>query len=95
MLAELGLPIVPRPFRPVIQGVLFTDRDPAYLQAALGEGAPAPSDPRTYSLWWPPSKIAGRHLSPYLAIHTGAPRAPEVRPAGDVVAVSVDLQRQQ
>ena len=35
MLAELGLPIVPRPFDPVIQGVLFTDDEPAYLQARL------------------------------------------------------------
>jgi hypothetical protein len=29
MLAELGLPIAPRPFDPVIQGVLFTDSNPA------------------------------------------------------------------
>jgi hypothetical protein len=28
MLAELGLPIAPRPFDPVIQGVLFTDAAP-------------------------------------------------------------------
>jgi hypothetical protein len=49
--------------------------------------------PRAYSLWWPPSKIAGRHLSPYLAIRAGAPRAPESRPdaTGDRLAVSVDL----
>jgi sulfide:quinone oxidoreductase len=28
MLAEVGLPIVPRPFAPVLQGVLYTDREP-------------------------------------------------------------------
>jgi sulfide:quinone oxidoreductase len=93
MLAALGLPIVARPFRPVIQGVLLSDREPAYLQAPLGEGAPTAPGPRPYSLWWPPSKIAGRHLSPYLAIHAGAPRAPEARPAGDVVPVCVDVER--
>ena len=49
-----------------------------------------PSDPRSYSLWWPPSKIAGRHLSPYLAIRAGAPRTPETRPDVDAFAVSVD-----
>ena len=94
MLAELGLPIVPRPFDPVIQGVLFTGDEPAYLQARLTEEAGPPSDPRAYSLWWPPSKIAGRYLSPYLAIRAGAPRTPETRPdvAGDAVAVSVDLR---
>jgi sulfide:quinone oxidoreductase len=90
MLAELGLPIAPRPFDPVIQGVLFTDSEPAYLQAPLAQGAGAPSDPRAYSLWWPPSKIAGRHLSPYLAIRMGAPRTPEVRP--ESISVSVDVR---
>jgi sulfide:quinone oxidoreductase len=89
MLAEIGLPIAPRPFDPVIQGVLFTDREPAYLQAPLADSAAGPSDPRAYSLWWPPSKIAGRHLSAYLAIRAGAPRTPEVRP--DAVSVSVDV----
>ena len=33
MLADLGLPIVPRPFEPVLQGVLYTDDEPAYLRA--------------------------------------------------------------
>jgi sulfide:quinone oxidoreductase len=91
ILAALGVPITPRPFRPVIQGVLFTDRKPAYLQAPLDEPAAA-SDPRSFSLWWPPSKIAGRHLSPYLAIRGGAPRAPEVRPDRDIVPISIDVE---
>ena len=90
MLAELGLPITPRPFDPVLRGVLFTDDEPTYLQAPLAQGAPEPSDPRAYSLWWPPSKIAGRHLSPYLAIRAGAPRTPEVRPGS--VPMSVDVR---
>jgi sulfide:quinone oxidoreductase len=92
ILAQLGLPIVARSFDPVIQGVLFSDRDPAYLRAPLGEGAAQPSDPRAYSLWWPPSKIAGRHLSPYLAIRAGLPRTPEVRPEGDTIAIAVDAR---
>jgi sulfide:quinone oxidoreductase len=92
MLAELGLPIAPRPFDPVIQGVLFTDSDPAYLQASLAESDAAPSEPRTFSLWWPPSKIAGRHLSPYLAIRAGAPRTPEIRPDADCIRVAVDAR---
>ena len=92
MLAELGLPIVPRPFDPVIQGVLFTDSEPAYLQARLADSAAAPSEPRSFSLWWPPSKIAGRHLSPYLAIRAGAPRTPEIRPDADCLRVSVDAR---
>jgi sulfide:quinone oxidoreductase len=91
MLAELGLPIVPRPFDAVVQGVLFTGDEPAYLQARLGQDEAPPSVPRAHALWWPPSKIAGRHLSPYLAIRAGAPRTPETRPGGDALTVSVDL----
>ena len=91
MLAELGLPIAPRPFDPVIRGVLFTDEEPAYLQASLSEDAGPASDPRSYSLWWPPSKVAGRHLSPYLAIRAGAPRTPETRPDAGTMPVSVDV----
>ncbi len=91
MLAELGLPIAPRPFRPVLQGVLHNRQEPAFLQHALaahdGEGRP----PRPYSLWWPPSKVAGQHLSPYLSIQAGAPRMPEWRPGNDVVPVRVDV----
>ena len=91
ILAWLGLPIEPRPFEPVLQGVLLADGAPAYLRAPLGEEAAPAQEPRSCSLWWPPSKIAGRYLSSYLTIRAGAPRAPEVRPTSDVVPVRVDL----
>jgi sulfide:quinone oxidoreductase len=89
MLADLGLPIAPQPFTPVLQGVLFTGAEPAFMRRPLG--AETALAPRTYSLWWPPSKIAGRLLSSYLTVRAGAPRAPEIRPAADVVPVSVDV----
>jgi hypothetical protein len=44
-------------------------------------------------MWWPPSKIAGCHLAPYLAIRSGAPRAPEVRPEHGAIPVTVDIPR--
>ena len=88
MLAALGVPLVPRPFEPVLKGVLYTDGEPAYLQAPVeGRG----SEPRPYAMWWPPSKIAGRHLAPYLAIRGGAPRAPEVRPEHGAIPVTIDI----
>jgi len=91
MLAELGLPIEPQPFSPVLQGVLYTGGEPAYMRAPLGEPGAAGAEPRSYSMWWPPSKIAGRFLSSYLTVRAGAPRAPEIRPAADVVPVRVDV----
>ncbi|MGZ6709476.1 MAG: NAD(P)/FAD-dependent oxidoreductase [Solirubrobacteraceae bacterium] len=90
MLAALGLPIVARPFEPVLKGVLYTEGEPTYLRATLdGHG----SEPRAYAMWWPPSKIAGRYLAPYLAIRGGAPRAPEVRPEQDAIPVTIDIPR--
>jgi sulfide:quinone oxidoreductase len=91
MLADLGLPIEPRPFSPVLQGMLYGGDDPTYLRTPLDQTQGAPSSPRTFSLWWPPSKIAGRYLSSYLALRAGAPRTPEVRPSADVVPVRVEL----
>ena len=91
MLAALGLPIDPRPFDPVLQGVLYTEDDPTYMRRRLGDGDEV--EPRSYSLWWPPSKIAGRFLSPYLTVRAGAPRAPEVRPGSDIVPVQVDTAK--
>ena len=90
ILAELGLPIEPRPFAPVLQGVLYSGGDPTYLSTRLGADGGPGRTPRSYSLWWPPSKIAGRYLSSYLAVQ-GAPRAPEVRPEADVVPVRVEI----
>ena len=78
ILADLGFPIAPRPFRAVLRGVLLTDEAASYLQADVADGEGLA--PRAWSLWWPPGKIAGRYLSPYLHTRAGAPRTPELRP---------------
>jgi sulfide:quinone oxidoreductase len=90
MLAALGVPIAPRPFEPVLEGVLYTDREPVRL-GATDNGQR--SVPRAYSMWWPPSKIAGRHLAPYLAARAGAPRAPERRSEDAGIPVTIDVPR--
>jgi sulfide:quinone oxidoreductase len=75
---DLGAPVAPQPFRPRLRAVLLSAQDPAYLMgpAAAGE---AEALPQASSPWWPPTKIAGRHLGPYLTLRAGAPRTPEVR----------------
>ena len=46
-----------------------------------------------HALWWPPGKIAGRRLAPYLSARDEAAVAgPAPRPAG--VAVQIDLHRE-
>jgi sulfide:quinone oxidoreductase len=57
-----GAPVDPAPFRPVLRGLLFTGGPAHYLRAAEPGGGAAAAQP----LWWPPTKIAGRYLAPYL-----------------------------
>jgi sulfide:quinone oxidoreductase len=60
-----GADVPATPYEPVLRGVLFTGGPPRYLRHAAGDAGEAGGDP----LWWPPHKIAGRHLAPYLAAH--------------------------
>jgi sulfide:quinone oxidoreductase len=66
-LAErVGAPVRPSPYRPVLRGIVLTGAEPAFLRSdAAGHRRRAMSTLRP--LWWPPAKVAGRYLSPYLA----------------------------
>jgi sulfide:quinone oxidoreductase len=84
--ADAGVALTPRPFRPVLRGLLLTGGEPRFLHSEL-EGDPAAwvsSEP----LWWPPAKIVGRYLSPFLAARTGARGA---TPPTDGIDVEVEL----
>jgi sulfide:quinone oxidoreductase len=87
--ARLGAPVVPRPFRPVVRGLLLTGRSPQFIRADVSGGPNEPPQASLQPLWWPPSKIAARWLAPYLALAHGeietAPRGMPVEThlAGD------------
>jgi sulfide:quinone oxidoreductase len=63
--AELGAPVAPEPFRPVLRGLLFTGGEDRYMRRTI-VGAAVEGEQAAHTLWWPPSKIAGRYLSRYL-----------------------------
>ncbi len=73
--ADLGLRATAEPFRPVLRGLLLTGGAPLYLRAELAEHETGVSrvvdamggEASTRALWWPPGKVAGRYLAPYLA----------------------------
>ena len=67
--ALAGAPVDPQPFRPVLRGALLTGSGPRYLRAPYGESAPGTA--ARSPLWWPPAKVAGKYLAPYLAARTG------------------------
>jgi sulfide:quinone oxidoreductase len=64
---EAGAPVLPRPFRPVMRGVLHTGDLPRYMRTVHAEGSDEHSAVATHAFWWPPGKIAGRYLAPYLS----------------------------
>ena len=66
--ARAGAPVQPEPFRPVLRGMLLTGSTPRYMRADVSGGQGDDSAVSEHALWWPPSKIAGRWLAPYLAL---------------------------
>lgn len=53
--------------RPHLRAILVTGRDPLYLAATVAGGVSVTSSASQACPWWPPHKIAARHLAPYLA----------------------------
>jgi hypothetical protein len=92
----LGAAVEPRPFRPVLRGLLLTGGAPLYLRAELdSQGAPGRARHRrlagevsSRALWWPPGKVAGRYLAPYLS--TARPVALGEEPLIDRVPAAAD-----
>jgi sulfide:quinone oxidoreductase len=67
--SRVGAAAAPRPFRPVLRGLLLTGMTPRFLRSEPGT---AESLADTQALWAPPAKIVGRYLSPFLADKLGA-----------------------
>ena len=85
--AELGAPVQPIPARPVLRGLLLTGTVPKYLRSEPGAASQVASQP----LWWPPAKLVGRYLSPFLAEQLGLSASPPQQREGDVaVEVAID-----
>jgi sulfide:quinone oxidoreductase len=63
--ADAGVAITPEPYRPVLRGLMLMGSEARFLR----HDRHGWSELTDEQLWWPASKIAGRHLSPYLAAH--------------------------
>jgi sulfide:quinone oxidoreductase len=79
--ASVGVDIDPQPFRPILRGLLLTGGPPRYLQADISGRAGDDSTISGEALWWPPDKLAGRYLAPYLSSQAGD--ALDVMPEGE------------
>jgi sulfide:quinone oxidoreductase len=88
--AEFGADIVPRPFTPILRGLLVTGGVPSYLRAELDRHADDTSQASAAPLWWPPAKIVGHYLAPFLAEMAGT-EPPLETSADAALPVEVEL----
>lgn len=68
-----GVDVTPSGHRPVLRGVLLTGNGPRWLRHSAPRNAPESSDASDGFLWWPPSKVAGEYLAPYLGEAVAGP----------------------
>jgi sulfide:quinone oxidoreductase len=61
-----GVEIEPKPFQPVLRGMLMTYERPYYLSAQVTGGYGVASEFSSEPQWKPVSKIAAKYLAPYL-----------------------------
>ena len=87
--ARFGAPVEPKAFRPVLRGMLLTGDGARFMRAEVTGGQGERSEVSSEVLWWPEGKIAGRHLSPYLA---GRAHAVEPAPPLTADAIPVDVE---
>jgi sulfide:quinone oxidoreductase len=83
--ARAGADIEPQPFVPVLRGKLLTGGEPRSIRG--GEGR---SDAADHLLWWPPAKVAARHLAPVLAGEPGEVLL-DIEPGPGALSVRVAL----
>jgi sulfide:quinone oxidoreductase len=84
-----GASLVPHPFRPILRGLLLTGAEPQYLRRDLS--GDEPDWVGTSPIWWPPTKIVGGRLAPFLAAQTGEMPDSGLEPPAGGVPVDVPL----
>jgi sulfide:quinone oxidoreductase len=89
--ARAGAMVEAKPFRPVLRGRLLTSQGPRYMRYDAGGGG-GEGEATTHTLWWPPGKVAGRWLAPWLAARDEEAIADHLPHAGGL-AVQTDLHR--
>ena len=89
--AAAGAAVTPTRFTPVLRGVLLTGSEPRYLRRELAARPVQEPIASLEPLWWPPAKIVGRYLAPFLASMAEAetPGEPPPVPPG---AVQVEIE---
>jgi sulfide:quinone oxidoreductase len=86
--ALAGAAVHPHRFQPVLRGLLLTGSAPRYLRGEPDRADGNRSTVAEDALWWPPSKIVGRYLAPFLARYGGL----DIEPPADRSGLEVDIE---
>ena len=89
--AQFDVNVRPEGFRPVLRGLLLTGRQPRYLRHELIGGLGRTDVTGHEPLWWPPAKIAARHLAPFLAAFAGVEAPTDEAPGDGAISIDVDV----
>jgi sulfide:quinone oxidoreductase len=88
--ARAGTGLEPGSFEPILRGMLLTGDTSLYMRHDV-RGGGGDGDAAEDYLWWPPHKISGRYLAPWLA---GEERHPDAEPPRRPLEVEVSLPRE-
>jgi sulfide:quinone oxidoreductase len=93
---RVGAPVEATPFSPVLRGLLLTGNGdgPRYLSAEITHGAAHRHEVDREPLWWPPSKLFGHYLAPYLALRGGT-FSKRAKPRTDAPMVAFEVELEQ
>ncbi len=69
--AAAGVEIEPKPFRPMLRGVLLAGDTARFMRADISGGGGDDSTVSREPMWAPANKVYGRYLSPYLSRQVG------------------------
>lgn len=75
-----GADVHPTPFQPVLRGVMLTGRGSRWIRHA--SGGRKELDAATSEPWWPPTKLTGRYLTPFLTAVSSSEQIVATRPVG-------------
>jgi sulfide:quinone oxidoreductase len=64
---DAGVPLEVTSFRPVLRGQLMTGAKPHFMRRDVSGRSGDTEVSSEHMLWWPPNKVAGKYLAPYLA----------------------------
>jgi sulfide:quinone oxidoreductase len=88
--ARFGAELEPAPFHPVLRGKLLVGEETVSMRTEIAGGGGEGAASLDY-LWWPPFKVSGRYLSPWLM---GSDASVEPEPPARSIDVEVSLPRE-